>query len=111
MAVQDGFVMSNSDPGSTGSGEMTARTAIFYAEHPLALLRDFETEHDQAAALKRVEQALARAPEVDPLAFAAFRLRQDARRRTAVGVGQGAARLLAWRRSGAAIPDLPERPV
>jgi hypothetical protein len=40
---------------------MAPRTAIFYAEHPLALLRDFGTEGEQAAALRNVERALPRA--------------------------------------------------
>jgi len=69
---------------------MAPRTAIFYAEHPLALLRDFATERHQAEALRSVERALVRARKDDPLAFEAYRLRQVARQRRSVGVGEGA---------------------
>jgi hypothetical protein len=102
--------MSSRNGNAPDSQPMTPRTAIFYAEHPLALLRDFETELDQSTALKNVERGLSRARETDPLAVRAFEVRQAARARRCVGVGEGAARVLAWRRASGVMPELPEPP-
>jgi hypothetical protein len=102
--------MSNRDGIAPGPQPMAPRTAIFYAENPLALLRDFRTERDQVAALRNVERVLARARENDPLAFQAYRLRQATRARRHVGVSEGTARVLAWRRASGVMPELPETP-
>jgi hypothetical protein len=99
--------MSSRNGSAPDPQPMAPRTAIFYAEHPLALLRDFETELDQSAALRNVERGLARARGNDPLAFRAYRVRQAARARRHVGVGEGAARFLAWRRASGVMPDCP----
>jgi hypothetical protein len=102
--------MSTRNGTALGHQPMAPRTAIFYAENPLALLRDFRTGGEQLAALRNVERGLARARENDPLAFRAYRVRQAARARRHVGVGEGAARFLAWRRTSGVMPELPEPP-
>jgi hypothetical protein len=50
---------------------MPPRTAIFYAENPMAILRDFPDDCDQAKALAAMDRALSVAAENDPLAHEA----------------------------------------
>jgi hypothetical protein len=53
---QDGFVPRGQKLPRPQSQQMAPRTAIFYAENPLAVVRDFSTERDQEAALWAIEQ-------------------------------------------------------
>jgi hypothetical protein len=60
--IQDGFVSNTSGPDpseeSGSKAPMPPRTAIFYSENPLAIVRDFPVEVDRARALKAIERAL-----------------------------------------------------
>jgi hypothetical protein len=89
---------------------MPPRTAIFYAENPMAILRDFPDDCDQAKALAAMDRALSVAATNDPLAYEAWRRRQARRANRIVGAGEAAARVLAWRRSRTAITELPDAP-
>jgi hypothetical protein len=89
---------------------MAPRIAMFYAEQPLAVLRDFETERDRDMALRGIQRALDRASDDDPLALAAFRLRQARRIRNVIGTGEAARRIVAWRDAGLPAPRLDPAP-
>jgi hypothetical protein len=96
--------------GHTSVDDMPPRTAIFYAEHPFAILRDFPDERDRAEVVAAVEHALATVADDDPLAHTAWRRRQEARIRGVVGAGEAARRILAWQRLGTPTPAMPDAP-
>ena len=91
--------------------EMPSRTAIFDAEHPLAIVRDFPDGRDQAKVLAAVDRALAQVADDDPPAHEAWRRRQGARARGVVGADEATKRILTWKRSGAPMPALPDAPL
>jgi hypothetical protein len=99
---------STSEPGnrtrgsSPSVGDIDITAAIFYAEHPLAIARDFAGD-EQAAALRRIDRVLEDAREQGLLPHHAFERRN--RRREHVGTHAAARRILARLSSGDPLPD------
>jgi hypothetical protein len=87
---------------------LTLKLAIFYSEHPRALMRDYPSPTDQARALRRMDRLFAAATREQPLEWQAYLAR--CRKRAVIGTEEAARRIVAFKQLGVRIPVPPPTP-
>jgi hypothetical protein len=98
------------DPEESGSIPMLSeRTAIFYAEYPAALARDFPDERLHQRIWERVDRLVKQAEASNSLAWQAYSARR-ANRPTAVNTADAAELITSSLAAGAKRREVPPTP-